>query len=176
MRESTFTLVYWGFIPSFPTKGQLVTRGLPKHYYSTTSKSWVPILSSKLSWRETSLADRLGGANWIGSGDPFRRYRGGNVDPETQGLCRRRAKVQPIFFWIHFGLIGCGKAVFFEAFNKKHKWVTGSWYLNVLLYIESFYLQFVFFLYSLNWNIVETSTKAPKRPFFASEKDRQHNV
>ena len=22
MRESTFTLVYWGFIPSFPTKGQ----------------------------------------------------------------------------------------------------------------------------------------------------------
>ena len=24
MRESTFTLVYWGFIPSFPTKGQLV--------------------------------------------------------------------------------------------------------------------------------------------------------
>ncbi len=23
MRESTFTLVYWGFIPSFPTKGQL---------------------------------------------------------------------------------------------------------------------------------------------------------
>ena len=25
MRESTFTLVYWGFIPSFPTKGQLVS-------------------------------------------------------------------------------------------------------------------------------------------------------
>ena len=24
MRESTFTLVYWGFIPSFPTKSQLV--------------------------------------------------------------------------------------------------------------------------------------------------------
>ena len=24
MRESTFTLVYWGFTPSFPTKGQLV--------------------------------------------------------------------------------------------------------------------------------------------------------
>ncbi len=23
MRESTFTLVYWGFIPSFPTEGQL---------------------------------------------------------------------------------------------------------------------------------------------------------
>ncbi len=26
MRESTFTVVYWGFIPSFPTKGQLVEK------------------------------------------------------------------------------------------------------------------------------------------------------
>ena len=31
MRESTFTLVYWGLIPSFPTKGELV-HGPSKHY------------------------------------------------------------------------------------------------------------------------------------------------
>ena len=30
MRESTFTLVYWGFIPSFPTKDQLVICNISK--------------------------------------------------------------------------------------------------------------------------------------------------
>ena len=45
MRESTFTLVYWGFIPSFPTKGQLVSYVNFKssdHFGSTwvVKKSW----------------------------------------------------------------------------------------------------------------------------------------
>ena len=48
MRESTFTLVYWGFILSFPTKGQLV-------FLQTNATCFFPetkILKMKKLWQE----------------------------------------------------------------------------------------------------------------------------
>ena len=67
-----------------------------------------------VTWLPT--ADRLGGAEWLGTGDPFGRYRWGNVDPETQELCRPHAGLMDLGWCVHV----CGKAVVSAAFNKKH--------------------------------------------------------
>ena len=40
MMESTFTLVYWGFIPSFPTKGQLDNLGVGIKWMSYFASVW----------------------------------------------------------------------------------------------------------------------------------------
>ena len=110
-----------------------------------------------VTWLPT--ADRLGCAEWLGTGDPFGRYRWGNVDPETQGLCRPHAGLMDLGWCVRV----CAVRLLFLKHSTKNTWVTGSsWYWDVLLYIGSFYHQSIFFLQS--WNIVE-STKATNLQF-----------
>ena len=56
MRESTFTLVYWGFIPSFSTKGQLVFAMILTILVRCSSKSF-PHVSNRGRRTATIKAD-----------------------------------------------------------------------------------------------------------------------
>ena len=56
MRESTFTLVYWGFIPSFPTKGQL-DNGDIYHINWWSSDFKKPINSSSIDLEVHSIRE-----------------------------------------------------------------------------------------------------------------------
>ena len=69
MRESTFTLVYWGFIPSFPTKGQLDKKQFP---FFLVNRRWATVWSHR---KPSNLGDHRGPLPPGESGEKWRWWR-----------------------------------------------------------------------------------------------------
>ena len=71
MRESTFTLVYWGFIPSFPTKGQLVFLVRQFFFEKRRNICGFSILNGMVWHCFLVGAEVFGKGKWKGCNSPF---------------------------------------------------------------------------------------------------------